>query len=130
MHPRALVVEDDSRTREALRSIIESEGFDVDTSDNGETAIQQLSNARYTLVVLDVVLPKVSGTAVMEHIRVTNPDLLQNVIVVTGLEVTEIRQLFPTVFQALGKPVLPARLRATVRSCITRGEPHTRFLSA
>lgn len=130
MHPRALVVEDDSRTREALRSIIESEGFEVDTSDNGETAIQQLSNARYALVVLDVVLPKISGTAVMEHIRVTNPDLLQNVIVVTGLEVTEIRQLFPTVFQALGKPVLPARLRATVRSCVTRGEPRAGFLSA
>lgn len=129
MHPRALVVEDDARTREALRSIIESEGFDVDTSDNGETAIEQLGNARYSLVVLDIVLPKMSGTAVMEHIRTTNPDLLQNVIVVTGLEVTEIRQLFPTVFQALGKPVLPARLRATVRNCAIRSG-HSRYLSA
>ncbi len=121
MHPRALVVEDDSKTREALRSIIESEGIEVDTADNGEAAIQHLSNGRYALVILDVVLPKVTGTAVMEHLLLTDPDVLQNVIVVTGLEVTEIRKLFPTVYQALGKPVLPARLRATVRSCLTRG---------
>jgi DNA-binding response OmpR family regulator len=130
MHPRALVVEDDSRTREALRTIIQSEGFEVDTADNGELAIQLLNETRYAVVVLDVVLPRVSGTAVMEHIRVTNPDLLQNVIVVTGLAVSEIRQLFPTVFEALGKPVLPGRLRATVRNCMSRIISHTRFLSA
>ena len=130
MNPRALIVEDDSRTREALRAIIESEGFEVDTADDGEVAIQQLSSGSYAIVILDVVLPKVSGTAVMEHIRVTQPELLKKVIVVTGLEVSEIRQLFPTVSNALGKPVMPGRLRATVRAVVTRGEPHTRILSA
>lgn len=121
MSPRALVVEDDSKTREALRSIIEAEGFDVDTAGDGEAAIQHLSNHRYGVILLDIVLPKVSGTAVMEFMRVNTPDSLSNVIVVTGVEVSEIRKLFPTVYQALGKPVLPARLRSSVRSALQRG---------
>ena len=120
MHPRALIVEDDSRTREALRAIIESEGFEVDTTDNGQDAIDYLSATRYGLIVLDIVLPRLSGTAVMERLQGTDPEVLQNIIVVTGVGVTEIRKLFPTVFEAMGKPVLPARLRATVRKYLAR----------
>lgn len=115
MHPRALIVEDDSKTREALRSIIESEGFAVETTDNGEDAIECLSASRYSLVILDIVLPRLSGTSVMEHLQSTDPDVLKNVIVVSGLEVDEIRKLFPSVYHAMGKPVLPARLRTVIR---------------
>jgi DNA-binding NtrC family response regulator len=112
---RALVVEDDSKTREALRRIMESEGFEVDTADNGEDAIDFLTGGSYRLIIVDVVLPKVSGTAVLEYMQSIDPQILHNVIVVTGVGVDEIRKLFPTVYQAMGKPVLPARLRNAVR---------------
>ena len=121
MHPRALIVEDDSKTREALRSIIESEGFAVETTDNGETALECLSATHYSLVILDIVLPKLSGTSVMEHLQSNDPEVLKNVIVVSGLEVEEIRKLFPTVYHAMGKPVLPGRLRTIVRKHLTHG---------
>lgn len=115
MRPRALVVEDDRKTREALCAIIEGEGFSVDAVDDGEVAIRYLDAHTYTVILLDIVLPKVSGASVMEHMRATNPSALANVVVVTGLDVAEIRKLFPTVRQALAKPVLPSRLRAAVR---------------
>jgi len=60
----------------------------------------------------------VSGTAVMEYLREKNPAMLERVIVVTGLDVNEIRALFPSVKLALSKPVMPARLRASVRDCL------------
>jgi DNA-binding response OmpR family regulator len=119
MRPKALVVEDDPSTRHLLAAILEAEGADVDIAGDGERAIEMLSRGTYSVILLDLVLPRVSGTAVMEHLRVTKPAVLENVIVVTGLDVAEIRTLFPTVKQALSKPVLPMRLRAMVRSCVS-----------
>ncbi len=118
MRPRALIVEDDPNTQRLLAAILAAEGMDVAVADDGDIAIDLLSRGPFSVVLLDIVLPRVSGTAVMEHLRATNPEMLERVIVVTGLEVSEIRALFPTVKQALSKPVMPARLRATVRTCI------------
>lgn len=115
MLPRALVVEDDLNTRNALRSIIEGEGFTVDAAADGELAVDFLTRQSYEVILIDIVLPKLSGAAVMEHLRATNPAVLEHVIVVTGLDVAEVRKLFPTVGHALSKPILPARLRAMVR---------------
>ncbi len=120
MLPRALVVEDDAKTREALCAIIAGEGFTVDSADDGEIALEYLERESYSLILLDIVLRKVSGAAVMEQLRATNPSVLENIVVVTGLDVAEIRTLFPTVRQALSKPVLPSRLRATVRKSLQR----------
>ena len=118
MRPRALVVEDDPNTQRLLAAILAAEGIDVAIADDGDIAIDLLSRGPYSVVLLDIVLRRVSGTAVMEYLRATNPAMLERVIVVTGLDVSEIRALFPTVKQALAKPVMPARLRATVRTCI------------
>lgn len=115
MLPRALVVEDDPSTREALRSIVEGEGFLVDAVGDGERALELIARECYTVVVLDIVLPRMSGAAVMEQLHLTSPSILESVVVVTGLDVSEIRKLYPAVREALGKPVLPARLRKAVR---------------
>jgi DNA-binding response OmpR family regulator len=121
MRPRALVVEDDRQTRESLRAILEGEQLDVDVAADGEMAIEYLRSEQYSVILLDIVLPTtVSGTDVMEYLRLNNPPALEKTIVVTGLNVREIRMVFPTVMHALSKPVLPARLRATVRACVGR----------
>lgn len=115
MLPRALVVEDDPATREALRAIVAGEGFSVDVVADGELALQAINRQTYSMVLLDIVLPKMSGAALMEHLHKNSPSVLDSVVVVTGLDVSEIRKLYPTVREALGKPVLPARLRKAVR---------------
>lgn len=115
MLPKALVVEDDSATREALRRIVRDEGFEVDAVAEGERALQLILTQRYAVVVLDIVLPRMSGAEVMEELLETSPDILESIVVVTGLDVAEIRKLYPGVREALGKPVFPARLRKAVR---------------
>lgn len=120
MMPKALVVEDDPKTREALCAIIAGEGFTVDAAEDGQTAIDHLERESYNLILLDIVLKKISGAAVMEHLRATNPAVLESIVVVTGLDVAEIRTLLPTVRSALSKPVLPSRLRATVRRSLQK----------
>ena len=115
MFPRALVVEDDGPTREALRAIAEGEGFAVDAVAEGETALGLIIRERYAVVVLDIVLPGMSGAQVMEALLETSPKMLESIVVVSGLDVSEIRKAYPGVREALGKPVLPSRLRKALR---------------
>ena len=115
MSPRALVVVDDPPTREALRTIVAGEGFDVDAVADGKLALELLERESYSMILLDIVLPKMSGAAVMEHLHSHSPAVLETVVVVTGLDVSEIRKLYPGVREALARPVLPARLRKAVR---------------
>ena len=58
----------------------------------------------------------------MDFMRDFDPDALERVIVVTGLNVEEIRKLFPTVCHALGKPVIPNRLLASVQKCLAMNQ--------
>ena len=118
MPPKVLVVEDDAPTREALRRILELEGCETEVVADGEKAVGALAQRRYDVIILDIALPKMSGTDVMEYIGSTTPDVLTNIVVVTGLEVTEIRKLFPSICETLSKPVQPARLMGSVRRCL------------
>jgi DNA-binding response OmpR family regulator len=117
MRLKALVVEDDPLTREALVAILEEEHFAVEVAIDGEIAVGLLSRETYDIVLLDVVLPKISGTDVMEQILCTRPEVLNSVIVVTGVDVAEIRKLFPEVCDTLGKPLIPNRLVRAIRQC-------------
>lgn len=119
MCPRALIVEDDLTTQRLLARILSGDGIEVEVANDGDVAIDLVSRKQFDVILLDVVLPRVSGMSVMEHLRRTNPKMLECVVVVSGLDAAEIRSLFPTVRQTLTKPVLPTRLRESVRRCVS-----------
>jgi len=118
MRRKALVVEDDPGTRQLLCRLVQSQLCDVDEAANGEVAIELIDNNEYAVVLLDLVLPKMSGADVLDHVYATNPALLERIIVVTGLNIEEVRKLFPTVCNALPKPVIPQRLMDSIHKCL------------
>lgn len=118
MRPRILIVEDDPTTREALRRVLELEGCEIDMVVDGEKAVGALAQRRYDAIILDIALPKMSGTDVMEYIASSTPEVLASIVVVTGLEAREIRKLFPEICETLSKPVMPGRLISSVRRCL------------
>ena len=130
MPPVVLVVEDDAVTRDALRKVLLAEGCDVEVAADGEKAVGFLAQRSYDAIVLDIVLPKMSGTDVMEYIASTRPETLASIIVVTGLDVLEIRKLFPTVCETLSKPVIPSRLLGSVRRCLGSSNRHRSGMTA
>jgi CheY-like chemotaxis protein len=117
---KALVVEDDATTRILLGDLLERLDCDVDIASDGEEALAKIREREYDVVLLDIILPKMSGIDVMESLRRDRPETLGCIIVVTGLDIREIRTLFPAVHQTLSKPVIPNRLRQAVRSCLRR----------
>lgn len=84
-----LVVEDDDGIRDVLDLSL-SRHFQVDVAADGEQAIQRLENAHYDIVVLDVMLPKISGDEVFVHARATRPDM--PILIITAYD-TEKRAL-------------------------------------
>lgn len=66
---RILVVEDESSFSEALEFLLGKEGFTVVTAENGSEALKKFDQGGIDLVLLDLMLPEVSGTEVCRQIR-------------------------------------------------------------
>src|SRR5262245_51586291 len=64
-----LVVDDNDRHLDILDTILSSVGHDVETCGSGAEAIRRLAMRRYDVVVLDIIMPEVSGVLVAEEMR-------------------------------------------------------------
>ncbi len=78
---RLLVVEDQSDTSDLIRRVL-GKSFDIDIADDGEKGLQVWREGRHELVLLDVMLPKLSGKDVLVEIMNENPD--QAVVIMTA----------------------------------------------
>jgi two-component system response regulator RegX3 len=67
--PRLLLADDEPDIVEPLRYTLESEGFVVDTASNGEDALAAARSCDYDAIVLDVMMPGLSGTEVCRRLR-------------------------------------------------------------
>ena len=69
MSAHILVVEDDATLREGLRRVLEKAGYRVDTAIRGVDALKLIREQTFDLVVLDLMLPGLDGTYVLEQAR-------------------------------------------------------------
>ncbi|MFM7061615.1 MAG: response regulator, partial [Actinomycetes bacterium] len=67
-----LVVDDEPSYRDALSVALQREGFAVDTAADGVEALERFEASRPDLVLLDVMLPRMSGVDVCREIRTTS----------------------------------------------------------
>ena len=68
---RILIVEDEPDLRSGLARALRDEGYAVDTADNGEDGLFNAESTDYDAIVLDVMLPKLDGWAVLARLRKT-----------------------------------------------------------
>lgn len=116
---KALVVDDDPSARIVVTKILEREGFLVTQACDGCEAIQALDRCDFGLICLDLVMPRVDGTEVVEHMRETKPHLLDRTFLVTGYP----QQLYgnPGVRAVLSKPFTRDKLTTMVQEAeVTR----------
>jgi two-component system response regulator CpxR len=66
--PRVLVVDDDGFIRESLGDLLSEEGYDVELADNGGTALAAIREGHPDLVLLDLMMPVLSGWEVLERL--------------------------------------------------------------
>jgi DNA-binding NtrC family response regulator len=87
---RILVIDDDESIRTTMAAILESEGYNVDTAENGKEAIEKSNADLYRVALIDFRLPDMKGTELLTALRETTPKMAK--IMVTG---------YPTVQNAI-----------------------------
>ncbi|HXB15756.1 MAG TPA: response regulator transcription factor [Solirubrobacteraceae bacterium] len=116
---RLLVVDDDPSLREALALVLDLNGFDVTTAQDGREAIRTLAEAPPDAVVLDVLMPGIDGLEVCRRMRAAG-DTTPVLMLTARAEVSErVEGLEAGADDYLAKPFareeLVARLRALLR---------------
>lgn len=79
---RILVVDDEESIRKVLATILEEEGYIVDTAKNGKEAIKESQANFYNLALIDIRLPDMEGTKLLTAMKETTPRMVK--IIVTG----------------------------------------------
>jgi DNA-binding response OmpR family regulator len=69
MAHRILIVDDDILVLEALQELLSSSGYEVKTATRGQEALEILDQGRFDLLILDVVMPKMTGFDVCREVR-------------------------------------------------------------
>lgn len=82
---KILLVEDDTTLAEVYRARLELEGFDTRNVNNGEAALSEIQTYKPDLVLLDAMMPKISGFDVLDIIRNTPATANARVIMLTAL---------------------------------------------
>jgi CheY-like chemotaxis protein len=113
-----LVVDDDDSTRSMLLAVFRQDGFVADAAASGEEALSRLDTTNYSAVVLDVVMPGMSGIEVMRRMASTGRHTKCVVLMSAGME-SLLDDAPPTlVHTKLRKPFNIEDVVEAVRGCI------------
>ncbi len=79
---RILIVDDDENIRKVLVTILEEEGYDVESVDTAKKAIEATKRKFYNIALIDIRLPDMEGIALLAKMRETTPKIRK--VVITG----------------------------------------------
>jgi signal transduction histidine kinase/FixJ family two-component response regulator len=122
--PSVLIVDDEDRIRQVCRKMLTNEGFDVAQAENAEVGLGMVAKRHYDIILLDLLMPGMSGLEALGHIRADHPDTV--VIVITGYATLDhaVDAMKKGAFDFVSKPFSPQDLRLVV----TKAIEHTRTL--
>jgi len=123
--PQILLVEDEPAQREVLAYNLESEGFDVRRAENGEEAMLLVAEALPDLVILDWMMPLLSGIEVCRQLKTREDTRDIPVIMLSARseEVDTVRGLETGADDYIVKPYSMRELMARVRTQLRRVRP-------
>lgn len=119
---KILIVEDEPSMRLGLKDNLEFEGYDVEIATNGEEGLKKILENDYNLVLLDVMLPQMSGFDVCKTARkkeITTPIIL---LTAKGEEIDKVLGLELGADDYVTKPFSLRELLARIKAVLRRGE--------
>jgi DNA-binding response OmpR family regulator len=120
--PRLLIVEDEAHLANGLRFNFEAEGFEVETAETGERALELLADRDFEAVVLDVMLPGIDGFEVVRSLRAQGNFVPTLMLTARGRAEDVVRGFESGADDYLPKPFDLKVLLARVRGLLRRGE--------
>ena len=119
---RVLVVDDNASTLDLLSRRLSRDGHEVTSCDNGEGALELLGTTAFDLVLLDLLMPGVSGIEVLRRIKGSPETAALPVIIVSALDEIEsaVHCIESGADDYLTKPINPVLLRARMTASLER----------
>ena len=115
---RILVVEDDPSVQKALRRVFETEGYTVEVQGNGKSALESFHAAHPAIIILDLRLPKLSGSDLCKEVKAQVPTLPIIVLSATSDVSDKVLLLELGADDYVTKPFSPRELLARVRAAL------------
>lgn len=119
---KILLVDDDQSLASLLQEYLQQEGFCCDIASDGELSLQALEQQTYSLVILDIMLPKISGIEVLKRIRQRFSQLPVIMLTARGDDIDRIVGLELGADDYLPKPCNPRELLARMRAILRRSQ--------
>ena len=125
MAQRVLVVDDEPDLLELVRVNLSQAGYEVETAETGSQALERLRRSPPDLMVLDLMLPDLSGTEVCRHVR-ADGSLAEIPIIMLTAKADEVDRVVGLELGAddyVTKPFSPRELTLRVRAVLRRRQP-------
>lgn len=113
-----LVIDDEKRIRDACHKILTQAGFEVAVAENGIIGLEMIEREHFDVILLDLMMPSLSGFDVLARVRALHPDT--SIIVISGYATVEhsIEAMKKGAFDFIPKPFSPDQLRVVVAKAI------------
>src|SRR3954452_8762806 len=119
-HGAVLIIDDEAEIRESLQTLLEIEGYEVETAINGEDGLSRLGERPFDLVLLDLALPGRNGLEILPEIRAIDPQISVIMITAYGTVEDAVRAMQSGAANFLQKPWDNEKLLADVRAVVAR----------
>ncbi len=118
--PHILVVDDEPSHRDSLRRIFERAGYDVSTADDGAEALDLVRREPVTVVLTDLVMPRMDGQELLRAVKTVRPEV--DVVVMTAYGTVEnaVQAMREGAYDFVSKPVKRSELLACIDRVLER----------
>jgi len=120
MSARILVADDEEIVIRSCMRILEGGGYTIDSAPDGREALNKIGDNGYDVLILDIMMPNMSGLEVLQRVKETHPDI--DVIMITGLSQidTAVQAMKLGAFDYISKPFEPDELKLVVQRALER----------
>jgi DNA-binding response OmpR family regulator len=119
---KVLIVEDEPNMRTGLKDNLEFEGYEVNLAEDGETGLKNILEGNYDLVLLDVMLPRMSGFDVCKTVRKKGYNIPIILLTAKGEEIDKVLGLELGADDYITKPFGLRELLARIKAVLRRTE--------
>ena len=117
---KILVVDDEALIREVIKEYLSLEGYEVDEASNGEEAVKKAFENDYSLIIMDIMMPKMDGYQACKEIKKNNSNIPFIMLSARSEEYDKLIGFDLGIDDYVTKPFSPKELVARVKAVIKR----------
>ena len=117
-----LIIDDEAAIRESLLTLLEMEGYDVETASSGREGLARIGERAFDLILLDLALPDRNGMDILSELRMQDPQLSVIMITAYGTVENAVKAMQSGAANFIQKPWDNEKLLADVRAAVARAK--------